>query len=355
MTNIHVLVGAPGVGKSTLAKAIALKCGLHYTFVSLQLLSNQYQHSGQSNLTNILGPLSQQKETRVIILDELQTIVKKRNKDDYDMEAAEALWKYLDTFKKKKNFLVIATANELKILPEQVRTRIKSGIHEISLPDQKKRERIINYYLNLYAPSLGSIPPPYEITILGKKTKNFTARDLEEMIRKALCNAYEHNENSLQESELVTPLRNDFEKGIAFIKHDDERFFPWYKKTYIFIKPHIGTTVQMLVPLTLQLGVNYIMHVEGMSQASMLHFSSLNQQAQFHGESITLQKQGLEMQREGLNQQREFHNETKAISLENLRRQIIMQLTAIATETMAKLMFGGIWTAGDWIKSYWKN
>lgn len=310
MTNIHVLVGAPGVGKSTLAKAIALRCGLHYTFVSLQQLSNQYQHSGQSNLTNILGKLTQKKEARVIILDELQTIIKKRNRDDYDMEGAEALWKYLDTFKKKRNFLVIATANDLKILPEQVKTRIKGGVHTISLPDQQKREKIINYYLHLHNPSLAHLPTPNEITQLGKRTKNFTARDLEQMISKALSNAYDHSiENNPEGIAIINPQRNDFDSAISFIKLDEERFFPWYKKTYLSIKPHFGPAIQMLVPLTLQLGVNYIIHVEGMNQASMLHHSSLNQQAQFHEESVVLQKQGLSMQREGLDMQREGLNQ----------------------------------------------
>lgn len=134
LSNMHLLVGPSGAGKTSLAKAIALKCGLRYTFVSFPALVHQYNHSGQSDLINILGPLKENKEPKVIILDGLQMI-----NEDYD---ADYLSSFLDTFKKKKNFLIIATANERKNLPEQIRKHIYNA-HAISLPNQKKEKRLL--------------------------------------------------------------------------------------------------------------------------------------------------------------------------------------------------------------------
>ncbi len=309
MSNIHVLVGSPGTGKSSLAKAIAKKCSIPYLFVAIQLLSNQYQHSGSSNLASILGPLSRSKKPEVIILDELQTIVKKRGKEDYDMEGAQSLWKFLDTFKNKKNLLIIATANDLDILPDQVRSRIKVGIHDISLPDQSKREKIISYYLHLYSPSLQAVPSPSEIQFLGYKTKKFTPRDLETMIRAALSNAHDRSGD-----EILVLDKKDFDAAIALVTKDDERF-SISKRTYKMIKPHIGTTIQIMGPLTIQIIVN-----------SFMQYCGMNQQVLFHNESIGLQREGLDLQKKSFAQQERFHNENKNLTLEHFRTQLICQI-----------------------------
>ena len=129
------------------------------------------------------------------------------------------------------------------------------------------------------------------------KTKKFTPRNLENLVREALSHALERTDTYV----LVLETK-DFYEAIKLVTKDDERF-SHCKKVHNIIKPHIGTTVQILGPLTIQILANGVMQLLGMEQARTFHYDTMNQQARFHAESTNLQKEGLAQQERHFKQQ----------------------------------------------------
>ena len=247
--NNIVLVGPPGVGKSLLAESIALYCNIPYTFIKATSLANEYINSGASNLNRIFEPLLALDEPHIIIIDELQTIIKKHNGRDIDASIAEALWLLLDQCKVKKNIFIIATANDIASLPPQLKSRLSKNIYEIALPQLKARERIITYYIS-------KITFPHSITSkviqeIAKKTYGFSARDLESVIDIAISNV----PLALVEKGYLDFSIKDLYFGIYTIKKNraDLGFIPeWFYRTFEYMLPTIimpfaTTAISLLV------------------------------------------------------------------------------------------------------------
>lgn len=184
-----VLVGPPGVGKSSLARAIAQAAGIPYTFIKSMTLANEYVNSGPSNLLRIFDPILKMDEPYIVIIDELQTLIRKKDNNEFDMAAAEVLWMLLDECKAKNNILIIATANDISNLPEQLKSRFAKSVYEIKMPGLIAREKIISYYITKSKVSCYGVSSAI-IKDLARKTVGFSSRNLEDCITIALSRAF---------------------------------------------------------------------------------------------------------------------------------------------------------------------
>lgn len=143
--NKLLLYGPPGSGKSSLAKAIADYCNFPRQFINASSLVNQYKNSGQSNFRYIFGPLLTNKKYVAIILDELTGLTNRHGKkDNPDEGVVEQLLGILDHCEAHKNVLFIATTNEIKDLPEQLKDRFCGSTFKIEKPDFERCKKLIN-------------------------------------------------------------------------------------------------------------------------------------------------------------------------------------------------------------------
>lgn len=176
-----ILLGDPGTGKSSLALAIALYCNIPYTFIELNNIHNEYKDSGPSTINRICAEVVNYQELHIVILDELQSLVRKRNSNDFDISAAQALWSALDNFEENPNIVVIGTANEISDLPKQLLSRIADALFIIERPSKEIRECIIQYYFSIMPKHIYVDFNDNEIKQIIKKTHNLVARDLKKM------------------------------------------------------------------------------------------------------------------------------------------------------------------------------
>lgn len=193
-----LLVGPPGVGKSTLAIIVAYMLKYRYIFIKMPLLSNEFRNSEIANLARILAPEFYTKNPIVIIFDEINIFANTRESQfGKEMNASAALWLLLDQLNRNPNILVIATANDVSQFPPQLKDRFEGNIVELTAQDSySQRFDIICRLLENKGGYEGSSK---FLQQLVNNTLNFSYRRLTELIN----NAYRQH---LLHADLKTPI-----------------------------------------------------------------------------------------------------------------------------------------------------
>ncbi len=207
-----LLHGAPGTGKTLLAKAIANKANA--TFISLtgSQLVKKFIGEG-ARLVREMFALAREKQPAIIFIDELDAVGATRNNSvNGDREVQRTLMQLLsemDGFNKKENIIVMAATNRLDIIdPALLRPGRFDKIIETPYPSNTARKKIFEIHSKKM--NLDKI----NFEELVKKTEFFTGADI-----KAVC--VEAALTSLREKRTKT-TQKDFLKAIKKIKKTEE-------------------------------------------------------------------------------------------------------------------------------------
>ncbi len=187
-----LFVGPPGTGKTNLAKAMAQQSGRGFLPIITGALVDQFQGSGEQNITAVVDFISSLNKPYIILLDETQSVSEgSENKKNSNFGVAVLIWQLMDKHKKEPNLFFVGTTNDEEQIPAPLKRRI--NIFTIPLPDAKTRQQIISFYFKKY---------PYKNAEIGKtcdqscidwlvgKTKNFAGRDIENLITTAIGKAF---------------------------------------------------------------------------------------------------------------------------------------------------------------------
>lgn len=238
-----LLVGPPGVGKTTIAKGIASLINRPYIFLRASLLTNEYKNSGPQNLAREIIPILQSGQPYVIIVDELHALTENYKKDhNADPGTAEALWSILDECAKNPQVLFIGTTNDAVKLPEPLKTRFANGIIEIPLPNLEQRTNIIKYYLH----NISYTFDRSYFTTLAKQTNQLSGRNLEQLVSDAITYA-------LDREEIPMIRKKDFERALKDMNENQSSLalLGWEKHKQ-FLKDN-ATTIATIIGIGVSL------------------------------------------------------------------------------------------------------
>lgn len=143
-----LLYGPPGMGKTTIGKAIAELLGGEYREHQAGSLKNKWVGNTEKNITEVFAVPEGQ--FRVILIDEISGLLPHRNSEQWTSSFVEH---FLGTVsgetQTKPRYLTIGTTNNIKAIdPAVIRDGRLGRNYMINFPDEAARTQIFQYHLN---------------------------------------------------------------------------------------------------------------------------------------------------------------------------------------------------------------
>ncbi|AWK51785.1 cell division protein FtsH [Clostridium beijerinckii] len=221
-----ILYGAPGTGKTLLAKAVAGEAGVPFYALSGSDFVQVYVGVGATRVRNLFKKAKSHGKA-VIFIDEIDAIGKARgnnkngSSNDEKDQTLNALLTEMSGFGEEEGIVVIAATNRLDMLDDALLRPGRFDRHiEVSLPDVNARERILSLHLNN--------KPHQNLNIkdIAKKTVYFSGAKLESLINESAILAAKDNSNSITsahiESAYSITLAGYEKKERSYLKEEDK-------------------------------------------------------------------------------------------------------------------------------------
>ncbi len=191
-----LLHGAPGTGKTLIARAIAKEAGCSVLYESGSAFIEKYVGVGAERLRTLFAKAQEQKPA-IIFIDEIDAIASNRNNNSSCGEYRQTINQLLclmDGFNTEKyldDILVIGATNSIASLdPAILRSGRFDYVINIPLPDEEGRYKIIEHYIKkLPSTSISD----YEINKFAKNTNFLSGADLNNIVNQAAFAAARDN------------------------------------------------------------------------------------------------------------------------------------------------------------------
>jgi len=212
-----LLYGAPGTGKTMLAKAIATESDANFISIKGPEIMSKWVGESEKAVREIFRK-ARQAAPCIIFLDELDSIAPKRGSGS-DSNVTERvvgqLLTELDGISALNNVIVIGATNRPDIIDTAL---LRAGrfdrIIEIPMPDAEARKEIFNIYLRKKP-----LAEDVDVESLVKITESFTGADIEELCRKASMIAIrEFISKGYEDKALLKIERKHFEEALKMSK-----------------------------------------------------------------------------------------------------------------------------------------
>jgi len=178
-----LLHGAPGTGKTLLAKAVASQCGVNFISVKGPELLSHWIGESEKGVREVFKK-ARQASPCIIAFDEIESLVPKRSFGDSSGVSQRVVSQFLsemDGLEELKGVVVIGTTNRLDLVDEAL---LRSGrfdfLLEVPKPDEKTRQEIFRIHTKR-KPLSGDV----NLKNLAKETEGLTGADIEAVCKKA--------------------------------------------------------------------------------------------------------------------------------------------------------------------------
>jgi len=214
-----LLYGAPGTGKTLLAKAVANESGVNFISVKGPSLISKYVGESERAIREVFKKAKQASPT-IIFFDEIDSLVPERGSSGTDAHVTERVISQflteMDGIEELKGVVVLAATNRLDLVdPALLRSGRFDLLLELPKPDERTREEIFKIHTKNKP-----LAKDVDLKELAKETEGKVGSDIEFICRKASMLAireYLSNERGAKSKEFKISGRH-FEEATKAIK-----------------------------------------------------------------------------------------------------------------------------------------
>jgi cell division protease FtsH len=185
-----LLVGAPGTGKTLLAKAVAGEAGVPFFSLTGSDFVEMFVGVGAARVRDLFAQ-AQTKAPSIVFIDELDAVGKARGvrpgfggHDEHEQTLNQLLAE-LDGFDTQAGVIILAATNRPEILdPALLRPGRFDRQVVIDRPDLKGREKILRVHTRKV-----TLAPDLDLSLIAARTPGFVGADLANLVNEAALHA----------------------------------------------------------------------------------------------------------------------------------------------------------------------
>ena len=193
-----LIVGAPGTGKTLLAKAVAGEAGVPFLSISGSEFVEMFVGVGAARVRDLFAQ-AQQRAPCIIFIDELDALGKARgisglSGNDEREQTLNQLLVQMDGFDSQNGVIILAATNRPEILDPALLRPGRFDRHvAIDRPDIKGREAILRVHAKHVV-----LGPTVDLAIVAAKTPGFAGADLANIVNEAALHAARANKKAVE-------------------------------------------------------------------------------------------------------------------------------------------------------------
>ena len=196
-----LLAGAPGTGKTLLARAVAGEAGVPFFHTSGSEFEEMLVGAGASRVRDFFNK-ARKASPCIIFIDEIDAVAKKRGTVLHSGAGEQTLNQILvemDGLEGRENVIVLAATNRPDVLdPAILRPGRFDRMVVVPMPDYQGRKEIINVHAKNKKFEEG-----VDLDVIAKKTTGYSGADLENLLNEAAIMAVKEGKKKVDQGDLL--------------------------------------------------------------------------------------------------------------------------------------------------------
>ena len=251
-----LIVGAPGTGKTLLAKAVAGEAGVPFFSLSGADFVEMFVGVGAARVRDLFGQ-AQEKAPSIIFIDELDALGKARgispivSSHDEREQTLNQLLAELDGFDTQKGVMILAATNRPEILdPALLRAGRFDRQVVLDRPDLRGREKILDVHVRDV-----KLAPGVDLSLVAARTPGFVGADLANLVNEATLRAARTGKDAvdlIDFDEAIDRMVGGLERRSRMINPKEKEIVAYHEAGHALVaesRPHADRVAKISVIL----------------------------------------------------------------------------------------------------------